>query len=72
MLLFDISLLDIRRSLALQSCNSYLVIYFIIYCILLELQALKLSDDLHLNEIDCVQLLVSANQEVSIVLNLII
>ncbi|CAA2964556.1 nuclear pore complex NUP205 [Olea europaea subsp. europaea] len=25
--------------------------------------ALKLSDDLHLNEIDCVQLLVSANQE---------
>ncbi|KAE8687444.1 hypothetical protein F3Y22_tig00111016pilonHSYRG00044 [Hibiscus syriacus] len=25
--------------------------------------ALKLSDDLHLNEIDCIQLLVSANQE---------
>ncbi|EEF37928.1 hypothetical protein RCOM_0223370 [Ricinus communis] len=28
--------------------------------------ALKLSDDLHLNEIDCVQLLVSANQEVDL------
>lgn len=30
----------------------------------LLLQALKLSDDLHLNEIDCVRLIVSANQEV--------
>lgn len=29
-----------------------------------ELKALKLSDDLHLNEIHCVQLLVHANQEV--------
>lgn len=28
------------------------------------MQALKLSDDLHLSEIDCVRLLVSANQEV--------
>ena len=27
-------------------------------------QALKLSDDLHLNEVDCVRLLVSANKEV--------
>lgn len=34
-------------------------------------QALKLSDDLHLNEIDCVHLLVSANQEVSIDLRIL-
>jgi hypothetical protein len=27
---------------------------------------LKLSDDLHLNEIDCVRLLVTANQEVNL------
>nr|GMD15945.1 nuclear pore complex protein NUP205 isoform X1 [Ipomoea batatas] len=26
-------------------------------------QALKLSDDLHLNEIECLELLISANQE---------
>jgi hypothetical protein len=29
-------------------------------------QALKLSDDLNLNEIECVRLLVSANREVSL------
>ena len=31
---------------------------------LLNVKALKLSDDLHLNEIECVRLLVSTNQEV--------
>ena len=35
---------------------------------LLKFQALKLSDDHHLNEIDCVRLLVAANQEVELLL----
>lgn len=35
-----------------------------LYYVYYDIQALKLSDDLNLNEIECVRLLVSANKEV--------
>nr|GLL46582.1 nuclear pore complex protein NUP205 isoform X3 [Ipomoea trifida] len=35
----------------------------LLYTTVLELLALKFSDDLHLNEIECMRLLISANQE---------
>jgi hypothetical protein len=42
--------------------NKILCAFFL--CCLGHLQALKLSDDYNLNEIDCVGLLVAAHQEV--------